>query len=152
VCGICIACVEGDGGKSKCCHDYGRHNHEGEIEIQDDWPYMPLSTITTNLQERNESALMTYDGRRKMNNCITHSFILGNSGESKSYDDDEHEDENENYPTKLEEEGERGGRNLNPSLVSLIESLFNSIRPRVFHCRFHEYIYLQDQIHNEPRS
>ena len=71
----------------------------------------------------------------------------------------EHEDENENHvpyvsssTTKLEEDGERGGRNLNSPLVSLIESLFNSIRFRVFYCRFHEYIYLQDQIHNEPGS
>jgi hypothetical protein len=52
---------------------------------------MPPSTITSNLQERNESASVSYDGSRKMNNGITHSFILGNSGESKSYsDDDEH--------------------------------------------------------------
>jgi len=71
---------------------------EGEIQIQDDWPYMPSSTITSNLQERDEHASVSYDGGRKMNNCITHSFILGNSGESKSYnDDDEHKDENENH-------------------------------------------------------
>ena len=29
--------------------------------------------------------------------------------------------------TKLEEEGERGGRNLNPPFVSLIESLFTFV-------------------------
>jgi hypothetical protein len=62
---------------------------EGENEIQDDLPYMPSSTITSNLQERDEPASVSYDGSRKMNNCFTHSFILGNSGESKSYDDDD---------------------------------------------------------------
>ena len=64
---------------------------EGEIEIQDNWPYMPSSTITSNLQERDERASVSYDGSRKTNNCFARSFILGNSGESKSYnDDDEH--------------------------------------------------------------
>jgi hypothetical protein len=80
-----------DGGKSKRCHDYGRHDHEGDNEIQDDQPYMPSSTIPSNLQERDEPASVSYDGSRETNNCFTRSFILGNSGESKSYNDnDEH--------------------------------------------------------------
>jgi hypothetical protein len=57
---------------------------EGEIEDEDDWPYMPSSTITSNLQEWDEPASVGYDGSRKMNNCSTYSFILGNSGESKA--------------------------------------------------------------------
>jgi len=52
---------------------------------------MPSSTITSNLQKRDEPASVSYDGSRKMNNCFTRSFILGNSGELKSYSDgDEH--------------------------------------------------------------
>ena len=64
---------------------------EGKNEIQDDLPCMLSSTITSNLQERDEPPSVSYDGSRKMNHYLTRSFILGNSGESKSYnDDDEH--------------------------------------------------------------
>ena len=38
---------------------------EGENEIQDDLPYMPSSTITSNLQERDEPPSVSYDGSRK---------------------------------------------------------------------------------------
>ena len=41
-------------------------------------------------EEREESALVSYDGSKKMNNSFPHSSIVGNGGKSKSYDDDEH--------------------------------------------------------------
>ena len=65
---------------------------EGEDESQDDFPCTLLSMITSNLEEeRDEPASVSYDGSKKMKNCFTHSFVLGNGSKSKSCnDEDEH--------------------------------------------------------------
>ena len=68
-------------------------------------------------EEWEEPAMVSYDG---MNNAFAHSFIIGNGGESKSYNTLELEYENDSRlpcapssTIKLEEEGER--RSGNPS-------------------------------------
>lgn len=91
--------------------------------------YMPSSTITSNLQERDKPASASYDGSRKMNNCVIRPFILGNSGKSKS------------IRAVIDDQARggrgRGGRNLNPSLVSSIESLHPRLSIRLVASRLH---------------